>query len=323
MHSPPGLEFVLPGRDVDNFCRMVMGDTALILRPSLGPETRHTLEFTNNFHDEEGAPEFLTRPEIHEDILKPFRRRLRGFHSISVRGRYCVGVAGALASTTVQDITSRFIPDPYETLSDIRSLHWLCKIWRRKQSYYHTIYPIFKAIDLCKRAVRNSETWAAMQSKASDPTAFVESFLEIGYRSLVAQLFIWVTFPHQLSPHASHTAHFRQTYEMCLAAATSFGAPDWSPPTTIEYCMNIDVAQGIYAYRNICPTGMPLAVGYKAAQRAFELAPGRKRAKKLMDLYEGWKETAVSLGIFIEIEDDVLKQNGVAWWSGSRPWSNI
>lgn len=136
-------------------------------------------------------------------------------------------------------------------------------------------------------------------------------------------MLIWLIFPNQISPHAHHTAHFKQTYELCLAAARAFDAPDWRPSTSIEWAMNICVAQGIYRYRKTCRTGIPLAVGYKAAQRAFELAPGREQSEKVMECYEQWKEMAVSSESFIEIADKVLIQNDTAWWSGSRPWSSI
>lgn len=174
---PPESEFLLQGGDVDNFCRMVMGDTPLILRRQLSPAICHMLEFTTNFHDQDGAPEYLTRAEIHEKILQSFRKHLRGLSSVSLQGSG-VGLGGALAATAVQDMTSQFIPDPVQTLSDMEDLHLLSKQWVEKRSYIHAVFPIFKAIDLCKRAVRDSEVWAAMQSKATHPTSFVKQMLE-------------------------------------------------------------------------------------------------------------------------------------------------
>lgn len=319
---PHESEFLLQGGDVDNFCRMVMGDTPLILRRELSPAICHTLEFTTNFHDRDGAPEYLTRAEIHEKILQPFRKHLRGFYSVSLQGS-SVGLGGALAATAVQDMTSQFIPDPVQTLSDMEDLHLLSERWLETGCYFHVVLPIFKVIDLCKRAVRHPGMWAAMQSKASDPTSFVKKMLGEAYNSLVVQMRIWLMFPGQISPHAPHTAYFKQTYELCLAAARAFDAPDWRPSTSLEWAMNLSVAQGVYRYRKPCRTGIPLAVGYKAAQRAFELAPGREESETLMECYEQWKVMAVRSGNFIEIADKVLIQNGTAWWSGFRPWSSI
>ncbi|KAG6363962.1 hypothetical protein INS49_009065 [Diaporthe citri] len=317
-NCPPKSEFVLYGRDVETFCRAIMGDTALSLRPQVCAATRHTLAFTTNFHHENVAPEYLSREKIHEQVLQPYRKRLHGFFSVSLQGS-CVGLGEALAATAVKDMKSKFIPDPDELLNDIEDLLLLSQ--KGIGGYWHSIIPIYKALDMCKGIVRDPDVWAGVKNKASDRTAFVNDILGKTYRSLLEQLVIWSKFSPLVRSDVPYTAYLMQMYEMSLAAARWFGAPGWSPPTRLEMDMHHCVAREIFVHNGTRFTVRPLGVGYKAAQRALELAPGRENFKPLVELYENCKERFVQLGYFIDIDDDVLIENGIAWWSGSQPWS--
>lgn len=317
---PPTSEFVLYGRDIENFCRAITGDTAFLLRPRLCPATRHTLEFTTNFHHGNTVPEYLSREKVHQQILRPYRKRLRGFSRVSLQGS-CVGLGKALADTAVKDMKSRLIPDPDEILSEMQYLLLLSQGNMQKFSYSHRIIPIYKAIDLCKLLVRDSDVWAGVKNKASDRMAFVEDILCKAYQSLVEQVTAWSIFDPFILPQAPYTAYVMHAYEMSLAAATSFGAPGWSPPTRLEFAMNHCVAQELFRHRETYVTGKPVAIGCKAAQRALELEPKKKQLKELVKSYEDWREKALQLGYSTEIDDDLLVENGVVWWSGSQPWS--
>lgn len=302
-----------------------MGDTALILRPRVCPATRHTLAFTTNFHHENVVPEYLSRENVHRQILRPYRKRLRGFSNVSLQGS-CVGLGKALAATAVRDMKSQSIPDPHEILSDIENLLLLSQKGSKKNRYSHTILPIYKAIDICKRIVRDSDAWAGVKNKASNRTAFVKNLLCKAYQSLVEQVETWGRFTPLMHCDVPYTAYIIHAYEMSLAAATSFDAPDWSPPARLEIRMQQCVAQELLLHRQTCVTGITMAIGYKTAQRAHELTPNKrepKEWKELMKSYEEWKTTAEQQGNSIETDDDVLLENGVAWWSGSQPWSYV
>lgn len=317
---------MLCGRDIDNFCRAITGDTAFILRYQLCPTIRHILAFTTNFHQKDVVPEYLTRDNVHRQVLEPFRKRLRGFPSVSLHGHgSCVKMSRVLAVTAVKEMKSEFILYPYEILSEMKSLMLQSNEWLKKGRYHYTALPIYKALGLCQRILLDSELWARVKGKASDPEAFVNDILSEAYRLMVMLLTTGLKFAPQLSPDAPYTFLTVQTYEMCLAAARSFGAPDWTPPKHMEMCMHYCVARGLYAHRAQGVTGVPLAIGYKAAQRALKLAPRteklEEKLKELRELYEDWKETAVRSGDFIEVSDDLLVEHGLAWWSGSEPWS--
>lgn len=306
-----------------------MGDTALILRPSLNSAIHHTLAFTTNFHENNVAPEYLTRAEIHSRVLQPFRKHLCGFSSVSLQGS-CVGLDGALAAAAVKDMKSEFTLEPDKILSDIEELVSWSRLWYGKNSYWHVILPILKATDWCKRAVRDAKVWARIQVKASDRKAFVEKMLLEAYNLVTLQVQMLFKFVHDMDPNqdACYTALTMQAYEMSLAAARWFGAPDWRPLIRKEIIMNYFTAKVLLANQNTPFTGQPLAIGYKAVQRVFELLQqardhrvDKKKLEKLVEVYEKAKETSVELGSFNEIDDDsVLIENGITWWSGSQPW---
>lgn len=319
---------MLCGRDVENFCRTIMGDTALILRPSLNPTTRHTLAFTTNFHENNVVPEYLTRAEIHSQVLQPFRKHLRGFSSVSLQGS-CVGLDGALATAAVQDMKSGFTLEPEKILSDIEELVSWSRLWYEKNSYWHIMLPILKATDWCKRAVSDAKVWARIQVKASDRRAFVEKMLLEAYNLVTLQVQMLFKFVHDMDPDQDdcYTALTMQAYEMSLAVARWFGAPDWRPRIQKEIIMNYFTAKVLLANQNTPFTGQPLAIGYKAAHRVLELLQqardykvDKKKLEKLVEVYEKAKETSVGLGSFNEIDDDsVLIENGITRWSGSQP----
>lgn len=321
---------MLCGRDVENFCRAIMGDTALILRPNLNPAIHHTLAFTTNFHKNDVVPEYLTRAKILSQVLQPFRKHLRGFSSVSLQGS-CIGLDGALAAAAVKDMKSEFTLEPDKLLSDIEELVLWSRLWYEKNSYWHVILPIIKATDWCKRAVRDAEVWARIQVKASDRKAFVEKMLLEAYNLVTFQVQMLDKFVHQMGPDqdACYTALTMQAYEKSLAAARWFGTPDWRPPIRKEIIMNFFTAKVLLRNQKTPFTGQTLAIGYKAVQKALDLlqqAHGHKSAKeksdKLVEMYEKAKETSVGLGSFYEINDDsVLIENGIKWWSGSRRWS--
>ncbi|KAL2280830.1 hypothetical protein FJTKL_12331 [Diaporthe vaccinii] len=311
-------EFVLCGRDVDTYCRAIMGDTAVILRGQLCGATRHTLAFTTNFHQKNVAPEYLTNDSVHRQVLEPFRKRLRGFPSVSLQGS-CVGLSRALAATAVKEMRSPFILYPDEILSEMNNLILLSNEWLEKGSYAYTALPMYKAMDQCARILSDPDLWTRVKRKASDSKAFIKDMLSGAYQLMVMQLTTWLKFARETSPHAPYIGYVVKTYEMCLAAARSFGAPDWTPTTSMEICMHYCVARALYTHRSSGVMRLPLAIGYKAVQRALELAPATEKFKKAMAMYEDWKETAVLFGEFIEVDDDVLVENGVVWWSGSQP----
>lgn len=307
-----------------------MGDTALILRPNLNPAIHHTLAFTTNFHENNVAPEYLTKAEIHSRVLQPFRKHLCGFSSVSLQGS-CVGLDGALAAAAVRDMKSECTLEPDKLLRDIEELVSWSRLWYEKNSYWPIILPIVKATDWCTRAVRDAEVWARIQVKASDRKAFVEKMLLEAYNSVTLQVQMLFKFVHQMGPDqaACYTALTMQAYEKSLAAARWFGAPDWRPPIWKEITMNYFTAKVLLENQSTLFTGQPLAIGYKAVQRALDLlqqARGHKsdkeKSNKVVEMYEKAKETSVGLGSFNEIDDDsVLIENGKKWWSGSRRWS--
>lgn len=295
-----------------------MGDTAFVLRGRLCETTRHTLAFTTNFHQKNVAPEFLTRDSVHRQVLEPFRKRLRSFSSVSLQGS-CVGLSRALAATAVREMKSPFVLYPDEILSEMNNLILLSNEWLKKGSYAYSALPINKAMDQCTRILMRPDLWARVKGKAGDSKAFTKDMLSGAYQLMVMQLTIWLKFAHEISPNAPYIGYVVKTYEMCLAAPRSFGAPDWSPTTSMEICMHYCVARALYVHRNSGVIGLPLAIGYKAAQRTLELAPGTEKFKIAMAMYENWKQMAVLFGEFIEVDGDVLVENGVVWWSGSQP----
>lgn len=297
-----------------------MGDTALIIRPKLGPGTDHKLQFTTNFHEGNVVPEYLARAEVHEKVLQPFRKYLRGFPSVSVQGS-CVGLDRELAAAAVEDMQSQSIPVPEEILTELDGLYSLSSEWIEKGSYYFSILPIYKAWSLCKCIVKDSQMWAGVQSKASDRRVFVEKILFIAYTFLLLQLMCWIKFASQLSPHGVYRSYIMTTHEMCLAAARWFGAPSWSPSNHHEKEMHDYTAKALLAHSDVVLDVWPLAIGYKAALRALQLAPESKEVKDRMGIYQNYKNEAVRHGCFLELDDDILEQNGIAWWSGCRPWS--
>lgn len=318
---------MLCGRDVETFCRTIMGDTALILRPSLNPSIHHTLTFTTNFHENNVAPKYLTRDEIHSRVLQPFRKHLCGFSSVSLQGS-SVGLKGVLAAAAVKDMKSEVILEPDKILSDIEELVSWSRLWYEKNTYWHITLPILKATDWCKRAVRDAKVWARIQVKASDRKAFVEQMLLEAYNLVTLQVQMLDKISNQMGSdqNAQHTAIAMRVYEMSLAVARRFGAPDWRPRIRKEIIMNYFTAKVLLANQSTPFTGKPLAIGYKAVQRVLDLLQQardhkviKENLEKLVEEYEKAKETSVGLGSFNEIHDDsILIKNGIAWWSGSE-----
>lgn len=304
-----------------------MGDTALILRPSLNPSIHHTLAFTTNFHENNVAPKYLTRDDIHSRVLQPFRKHLCGFSSVSLQGS-SVGLKGVLAAAAVKDIKSEFTLEPDKILSDIEELASWCRLWYEKNSYWHIVLPILKATDWCRRAVSDAKVWTGIQVKASDRRAFVEKILLEAYNLVTLQMQMLDKFPNRMGPdqNAQYTAVTMRVYEMSLAAARRLGAPDWKPHIRKEIIMNYFTAKVLLANQSTPFTGQPLAIGYKAVQRVLDLLQQdrdhkviKEKLEKLVEEYEKAKETSVGLGSFNEINDDsILIKNGIAWWSGSE-----
>lgn len=304
-----------------------MGDTAFLVRPPFCPANRHSLAFTTNFHEKGFAPRFLTRDSIHRDVLRPFRRHLYGFPHVSLRGS-CVGLRKTLAVTAVRDMKAVLTADPDEILKNIDELLWLCLKWVGKRSYYHTIVPIHKAMDWCRLAVYLPSVWARIQRKARDRRKFVKSMLVRAYALILMQLIVWFKFASQLSNHAQYTSQIMYAYEMFVAAARMFPAAGCGPGTFMEIRINLRVAQALFAHRNTNFKGLPLALGYKTARRAHDLAglanyprPRKKELKEVMAVYEILKKSAVRLGTYVEIDDDDdLEERGVVWWSTFHLW---
>lgn len=220
--------------------------------------------------------------------------------------------------------------DPDDILKNVDELMLLCLKWVGKRSYYHTIVPIHKAMDWCRLAVYRPAVWARIQRKARDRRKFVRSMLSRAYALILMQLITWFKFAAQLWDHAQYTSQIMRAYKMFLAAARMFSAAGCGPEPFMEIGINLRVAQALFAHRDANFTGLPLALGYRTARRAHDLAglandprprPRKKELKEVMDVYEAFKKSAVRLGTYVEIEDDDdLAERGVVWWSMFHLW---
>lgn len=321
------LEFLLYGRDVDNFCRAIMGDTAFLLRMPVCPANRHSLAFTTNFHEKGVAPGFLTMDSIHRDVLRPFRTHLYGFPHVSLQGS-CVGLSRTLAVTAVRDMQSDLTAEPDEILKSIDEMLLLSSKGMGKESYYHTIIPIYKAMDWCKLAVCRPDVWGRIQRKARDRRGFVRSMLSRAYSLILLQLMTWHDYAAQLSDHAQYTSQVMCVYKMFLAAPRMFAAAGCGPDTYREIQIHLRVAQALHAHKDSNFTGLPLAMGHKAARRALDLARlakgpehGEMELKRVMAVYESHKDWALRLGAYVRVDDDdYLEESGVIWWSMFHLW---
>lgn len=331
-HGIPGKisEFVLCGRDVEVFCRAIMGDLAFILRPQSCSEIRHTLAFTNNFHQEYSSSSFLAKHTAHRQSLRPFRKYLRNSLHVS-----CVGPSRVLVATALRDFRSQLIPDPDELLSEVNNIRLRYKniCFNDSTNFGSLVAPLEKGIDLCIRATRNSNVWIKVQRQASDPGAFVEELMMKAYQLLVIRqaAHCHYTQRHYLRPRISDPeiagdsvdiGPAMQTYEMCLVLARRFDLPGWKPDPFLERLLNIRVAEDIAMYMVLeHEWGAPLAIGYKAAQRALVLEPGKAQSEEWMEWYDARKRAAISMNSYYNIVDGVLENRGMTSWSGLRPQS--
>jgi hypothetical protein len=333
--SPQNSEFVLCGRDVDTFCRAIMGNTTFEIQAPLSSTTRHTLASTTNFHEANIRPDFLARHTIHRQVLQPFRKRLRGFTNISLQGS-SVGLSRVLAATAMKDFRSQLIPDPYELLDELKDMLSLYNkvLETGTTNVYELIAPFEKAMALCVRTTIDSNLWTAIQRKARDRSTFVRKFMSEAYRMIVLRHITYDKYgPWQddshivfeaLLPQISPLGPALQTYEMCLAMAKAFGFPDWTPDPIWELDMSINVVGALAPFRYFMQTEeqqaeIALAIGYKAAKRAVELAPGDKIFKQWMEWYEDWKQEGIQLEMFYTVDHDVMEDRGMIRWSASDP----
>lgn len=310
-----------------------MGDLAFVLRPQLCPPMRHILGFTSNFHQEHARSSFLARHTAYRRALQPYRKHLRGFSDVLLDGS-CVGHSRVLAATALRDFKSQFIPDPEELLSEVEQMisQYMEIPINDSTDFGSLVAPLEKGIDLCIRATRDSDVWIKVQSKASDPRAFVKKLISTAYQSLVLREISRIKFLDYFknqSVAASRLIEFvlditptMQTYEMCLVLAKRFRFPGWTPEPFWEIQMNNIVAADIaLALRRERRTGAPLAIGYKAAQRALELEPDDEESKERMEWYDVRKRMAIQTSSFYNIVDGCLEDKGMTWWTGLRPES--
>lgn len=314
-----------------------MGDLAFILRPPLDSAIRHTLAFTRNFHEEHARSSFLARHTAHRQALRPYRKHLRGLSDVSLHGS-CVGLSRVLAATALRDFKSRLIPDPDELLSEVEQMssQYMELPINDSTDFGSLVAPFERGIDLCIRATSSSDVWIEVQSKASDPRAFVKKLISTAYQLLVLRQVSRSRFLEYFKTHhptqpayalglidfAFDVTPTMQTYEMCLVLAKRFRFPGWTADPPWEIQMNNIVAADIaMVMRFENRTGAPLAIGYKAAQRALELEPDDEESKKRMKWYDVRKRMAIQTSSFYNIVDGVLEDKGMTWWTGLRPES--
>ncbi|KAL1869412.1 hypothetical protein Daus18300_005624 [Diaporthe australafricana] len=242
-------EFVLCGRDVDNFCRAIMGDNALTIRPRLCREIANTLSFVAHFTDQNTIPEYLKKDSTHRKILQPSRNHLREFYNVSVHGHH-VGLSRTLAIIAARDMQDAFIPDPEKLLADIHSLQLLGRKLESERGIIESAIPIEKALALCRRPMWYYPfQWEQVQRKAADPKAFREEMARRAYSLLyrrieIAQHFLVKATPAErdaLKPSVTMmgVAHrVMRTYYMSVAIRKRFGASSWAPDTWMETSFN-------------------------------------------------------------------------------------
>lgn len=277
-HQDAAWEFVICGRDIDQFCRGLMGDVHWFFSEPVDRATSHTFTLLSP-KDGLGAhaPAFSVETKVQEQILKPYQTHLRGFQNVSIGTTLPNKIDRNLKTAMMGAIKQGASYGPAKFSNEIIDLTNLAIKMSSKDSIPLAMTSWARSLTKFYSFI-GGDIWFKLKQEGG--ASYAKSIAELWYEYIVTHTSFCTDLIYtitKLEMPASHVQAAISPYLLAVGAAYSFSLrnatllriPGWKPDPETESRMNYKVALSMRL------GGMAVSgpIGYGAIRRAMEISP--------------------------------------------------